>query len=86
MVCPLVTRTLCHAARDHYIKHDLPRYMKILLDSEYQKIMKMTPSEAKQEIQKLSVMRIELHKYDEIDDNGRRVLKKKNIFGNIFDE
>ena len=86
MVCPLVTRTLCHAARDRYIKYDLPKYVKILMDPEYQKEIKMTLSEAKQEVQKLTMMRIELHKYDEIDDYGKRVPKKKNIFGNIFDQ
>jgi hypothetical protein len=46
----------------------------------------MTPNEAKQEVQKLTMMRIELHKYDEIGSEGRRRVKKINMFGNLLDD
>ena len=84
MVCPLITRTLCHAARDHYIKTNLPKYVKTLMDPEYQQIVKITSLDAKREVQKLMTMCVELQKYDEIDKHGRRVPRKKNLFGNMF--
>ena len=56
------------------------------MDPEYQRIRKMTLHEARQEVQRLTMMRIELYRYDEIDSDGRRRPKKVNMFGNLLDD
>ena len=84
MVCPVVRRTLCHAARDHYIMNHMNRYVKTLLDKNYMKSINITKDDAMKEISRLYDLRISLQSFDQVV-NGKRIKKITKIFDFDFD-
>ena len=75
MPCPLVRRSLCHAARDHYIEHHLPRYVLSLTDGRYQRALNLSEADARRELTHLH------HKHAVLLRSSRKALLQELLRG-----
>ena len=78
MVCPFVQRSMCHAARDHYIQNHMHRYVSTLMNKEYKNALKLSDEDSRREISELNRRRLFLQTFDEIVDGKRR--KRSDTF------
>lgn len=65
-------KVLCHSVRNHYVKNQLPRFVRTLKDAEYLNSQNMTIADSEREIARLYNLRDELRPYDEIVSGKRR--------------
>lgn len=72
MTCPVVTRFLCQGLQNYYIQHHFNRYVKTLQNKTYISALNMSKMDAEKEICYLWNKRIELDKFDKIE-NGKRI-------------
>jgi hypothetical protein len=77
MKCPLVTRFLCHTARDFYIEKHMNRFVKTLLNKEYRQVMNISYKDALKEITFLYDKRRNIQRFDHVCNGIRQ--KKMSV-------
>ena len=82
--CSLFTKFACQALRDHHVEHHTSRYVRTLMNVEYQKSINISQLEASEEISQILSMRRELQTYTVIQ-NGKRVKKVQHPLKGMLD-